>query len=146
MFKNLMKEAKSLIKSFNKLNLYVKFILLGVVAFGLYKYVHKTRILGFSFQNSLNVTEGFGSKSLVYYRMDGCPHCKRFDADGWPKFKSMNNTSISTRVVDSNDPECKKNGIQGFPSLLLTDSSKNKIKECPTRDPDEMLKFCKDNE
>ena len=141
-----MKEAKSLIKSFNKLNLYVKFILLGVVAFGLYKYVYKTRILGFSFQNSLNVTEAFGSKSLVYYRMDGCPHCKRFDEDGWPKFKAMNNTSISTRVVDSNDPECKKNGIQGFPSLLLTDSNKNKLKECPTRDPEEMLNFCKDNE
>tara|TARA_Y100001970_G_C14208621_1_gene845553 strand:+ start:129 stop:569 length:441 start_codon:yes stop_codon:yes gene_type:complete len=146
MFKNLMKEAKSLLKSFNKLNKYVKVVLFIVAAFSVYKYIHKPGILGFSFQNSLNVTEGFGSKSLVYYRMDGCPHCERFDEDGWPKFKSMNSTSISTRVVDSSDPECKKNGIQGFPSLLLTDSSKNKIKECPTRDPDEMVQFCKDNE
>ena len=108
MFKNLMKEAKSLLKSFNKLNKYVKVVLFIVAAFSVYKYIHKPGILGFSFQNSLNVTEGFGSKSLVYYRMDGCPHCERFDEDGWPKFKSMNSTSISTRVVDSSDPECKK--------------------------------------
>ena len=146
MFKNLTKEVKSLFKAFNKLKLPVKLLILAVVAFVAYKYVHKPRILGFSFQDSLNVTEGFGSKSLVYYRMEGCPHCKRFDNDGWPAFKSKNNTSITPRVVDSADPECQANGVQGFPTILLTDSNKNKIKECPTRDPDEMVKFCKDNE
>ena len=146
MFKNLTKEVKSLFKAFNKLKLPVKLLILAVVAFVAYKYVHKPRILGFSFQDSLNVTEGFGSKSLVYYRMEGCPHCKRFDDDGWPAFKSKNNTSISPRVVDSADPECQSNGVQGFPTILLTDSSNNKIKECPTRDPDEMVQFCKDNE
>ena len=146
MFKNLAKEVKSLFKAFNKLKLPVKLLILAAVAFVAYKYLHKPRILGFSFQDSLNVTEGFGSKSLVYYRMEGCPHCKRFDDDGWPAFKSKNNTSIAPRVVDSADPECQANGVQGFPTILLTDSSKNKIKECPTRDPDEMVQFCKDNE
>lgn len=146
MFKNLTKEVKSLFKAFNKLKLPVKLLILAAVAFVAYKYLHKPRILGFSFQDSLNVTEGFGSKSLVYYRMEGCPHCKRFDDDGWPAFKSKNNTSITPRVVDSSDPECQANGVQGFPTILLTDSSKNKIKECPTRDPDEMVQFCKDNE
>ena len=146
MFKNLAKEVKSLFKAFNKLKLPVKLLILAAVAFVAYKYLHKPRILGFSFQDSLNVTEGFGSKSLVYYRMEGCPHCKRFDNDGWPAFKSKNNTSITPRVVDSADPECQANGVQGFPTILLTDSNKNKIKECPTRDPDEMVKFCKDNE
>ena len=77
--------------------------------------------------------------------MEGCPYCKKFDPN-WEKFKSVNNTSIKTRKVDSKDPECQKNGVQGFPSLLLTDSNKNKIKECPTRDPDAMLAFCKENE
>jgi glutaredoxin len=146
MFKNVTKEIKSLFKTFNKLKLPVKLLILAAVVFVVYKYVHKSRILGFSFQNSLHVTEGFGSKTLTYYRMEGCPHCKRFDEDGWPKFKELNNTSIEPRIVDSSDSECKKNGVQGFPTILLTDNNKNKISECSTRDPEEMIKFCKDNE
>lgn len=145
MFKNLMKEAKSLLKSFNKLNKFVKMLLVVVVVFCVYKYIHKTRILGFSFQNSLNVTEAFGSKTLVYYRMDGCPYCKKFDKP-WKDFKLKNDSQVGFREVDSSDPECQQNDVKGFPTVLLTDGSKNKIKECPTRDPDEMVQFCKDNE
>ena len=145
MFKNVAKEVKSLFKAFNKLKLPVKLLILAAVVFVVYKYVHKPRILGFSFQNSLHVIEGFGSKTLVYYRMEGCPHCSKFDTS-WKEFKSKNDTSISVRQVDSKDPECKNNGVQGFPTILLTDGSKNKIKECPTRDPEEMVQFCKDNE
>ena len=77
--------------------------------------------------------------------MEGCPHCKKFDSS-WEDFKTKNTTSITTREVDSKDPECENNGVQGFPTILLTDANKNKIKECPTRDPDEMVKFCQDNE
>tara|TARA_A100001011_G_C14259591_1_gene821732 strand:- start:156 stop:599 length:444 start_codon:yes stop_codon:yes gene_type:complete len=147
MLKNVMKELKSLLKSFNKLHIAVKVIIGIFVLATIYKLVLKPRVLGFSFMDTLRVREGLAGqpKSLVYYRMDGCPHCKKFDGD-WDKFKSSNTTSISTRKVDSNDPECQENGVQGFPTILLTDSDKKKIKECPTRDPDEMLKFCQDNE
>ena len=148
MLKNVVKEVKSLFKSFNKLHIAIK-IIIGIFVLSLiYNLVLKPKVLGYSFLNTLRVREGLSGqpKSLVYYRMDGCPHCKKFDEDGWPKFKSKNNTSITTRTVDSNDPECQTNGVQGFPTILLTDADKKKIKECPTRDPDEMLKFCQDNE
>ena len=145
MFKNVAKEIKSLMRSFNKLNLPLKLVILAVVVFVIYKYVHKPRILGFSFKNTLNVTEGFGSKSLTYYRMEGCPHCARFDS-AWQDFKSKNDSNVAARKVDSKDPECQQNGVQGFPTILLTDSTNNKLKECPTRDTDEMIQFCKDNQ
>ena len=86
MFKNVVKEIKSLFKAFNKLQLPVKLLILACVGYLIHRHVYTTRILGFSFQNSLNVMEGFGSKTLVYYRMEGCPHCKRFD-DSWKEFK-----------------------------------------------------------
>ena len=95
MFKNVTKEIKSLFKTFNKLKLPVKLLILAAVVFVVYKYVHKSRILGFSFQNSLHVTEGFGSKTLTYYRMEGCPHCKRFDEDGWPDFAKVSDFGTS---------------------------------------------------
>jgi hypothetical protein len=145
MFKNLTKEVKSIFKAFSKLKLPVKLLILACVGYLIYRHVYKTRILGFSFQNSLNVMEGFGSKTLTYYRMEGCPHCERFDK-AWKEFKSKNNSNVGWREVKSDDPECQSNGVKGFPTILLTNSKKERIKECPTRDPDDMCKFCKDNE
>lgn len=145
MFKNVIKEINSLFKGFNKLKLHWKILILAIIMF-IGCCCFRSRILGFSFQNSLNVMEGFGTKSLTYYRMEGCPHCEKFDSV-WAEIKSNNNTTVTIRnPVDSNDPECVTNDIKGFPTILLTDSNNKKIKECPTRDMGEMKNFCKDNE
>lgn len=147
MFNNLFKEFKSLVRSFSKLHLVVRLLLAVFVLYVIYKYFYEKRILGFSFLNTLGITEGLSGqpKSLVYYRMEGCPHCKEFD-DSWEEFKQKNTTNIQPRKVDSNDPETRSNGVKGFPTILLCDANKKKIKECPTRNPDEMLEFCKQNE
>lgn len=141
MFKNLMKEFKSLSKQFNKLGFLTKVVILVVSACVFYMYVHKPRILGYSFQNSLTVHEGFipSGHSITFYKMSTCPHCKEFEfgsktatsGDGpWNQFKN-NNPNVNTREVDSSDPECKQNEVAGFPTILLTDGNGNKVKEIP---------------
>ena len=90
---------------------------------------------------------GSSNKNLVYYSMDGCPHCKKFD-ETWAQLKEKNSTKIGLRKVDSKScgGECQNNNVQGFPTILLCDSSNSKIKECPTRDLDGILKFLQENE
>lgn len=153
MINNVVKECKSIFKSFSKLHIGIKSSVILIALFLLYNFVYKSRVVGYTFMNSLGVTENFslggitgssGGKSLVYYRMEGCPHCMKFDAD-WETFESTNNTSVEARKVDSKEPECKTNGVSGFPTILLTDSNKAKIKECPTRDVAGMIAFCKKN-
>tara|TARA_B100000795_G_C22799427_1_gene441016 strand:- start:532 stop:996 length:465 start_codon:yes stop_codon:yes gene_type:complete len=150
MINNVVKECKSIFKSFSKLHIGIRAGIILIALFLLYNFVYKSRVIGYTFMNSLGVTENFGlssitgssgGKSLVYYRMKGCPHCEKFDTD-WDTFESTNNTSVAARKVDSKDPECKANGVSGFPTILLTDGNKAKIDECPTRDVAGMIAFC----
>tara|TARA_Y100001968_G_scaffold302030_1_gene314902 strand:- start:562 stop:1020 length:459 start_codon:yes stop_codon:yes gene_type:complete len=152
MYAIFIKELKSIYRQVSKSNKFVKFAA-GIIV--IYLIYHFMDISGFVFnwRSLSNIhygREGLAGqpKSLVYYSMNGCPYCRKFDPK-WDEFKTKLKNSDCTceaRKVDSKDPECQKNGVQGFPTILLTDSSKNKIKECPTRDPDAMLTFCKANQ
>jgi hypothetical protein len=144
MFKNFMKEFKSLSKQFNKLGLLTKVVILVVLICVLYTCVYKPRILGYSFSNSLTVTEGFvpSGQSITFYKMSTCPHCKEFEfgsktatsGDGdWRKFVEAN-SDVPTRVVESSDPECEQNGITGYPTVLITDANNAKVSEIPRGD------------
>ena len=143
------KEFKSIYRQISKSNKIIQICAALLLIFLIHHFFDFSS-LAFTFRRLSSIhygREGLAGqpKTLVYYHMQGCPYCKKFDPN-WEKFKSINNTSIKTRKVDSKDSECQKNGVKGFPSILLTDSNKNKIEECPTRDPDGMLAFCKKNE
>tara|TARA_B100000927_G_C16468716_1_gene470681 strand:+ start:1595 stop:2020 length:426 start_codon:yes stop_codon:yes gene_type:complete len=105
------------------------FVKLALVCLGIYlvvKYLYKNLIKREGFQ--LNKDE----KALCFLHMNGCGHCKDFMPE-WNK-AVKNNTSnikmvdyeISTK--DGRDLADKHN-VSGFPSVLLLDSNKNKIKE-----------------
>ena len=144
MFKNLAKEFKSLSKQFNKLGFLTKLVILVVLACVFYMCVHKPRILGFSFENSLLVHEGFvpTDHKITFYKMPNCPHCQEFEfgqkgatsGNGpWKQFANANPGIIRVVSTDTTDPAEKQElqGIQGYPTILLTDSNNNKKLEIP---------------
>jgi hypothetical protein len=139
-----MKEFKSLSKQFNKLGFLTKVVILVVSACVFYMYVHKPRILGYSFQNSLTVHEGFvpTDHKITFYKMPSCPHCKEFEfgsktatsGDGpWKQFANANPGITRVVSTDTTDPAEKEElkGIKGYPTILLTDGNGNKVKEIP---------------
>jgi thiol-disulfide isomerase/thioredoxin len=93
--------------------------------------------------------EGFGGKKeLLFLTMDGCGFCKKFMPE-WKKFLGLNNTSISTKMVEKDEDKSlvKKHGVSGFPSVLLLDSGGNKLKTYDgPRTSQGLLDFCKKND
>lgn len=78
--------------------------------------------------NFRSVFEGFGNggdTEVVYYYMDGCPHCTKFDST-WSDFESANGSGVSTRKVEgkSAQAECSKHGVDGFPTILAIKDGK----------------------
>ena len=122
-----MKLPKQLTKFFKKLEKqpdYVRLALMLVVAYGIY-YLFKQ--LRWGVGNNFYL-EGFGNKdfkkkTFVFFKMNGCGHCKAMQSE-WDKFVSKHNassTGVKTAVVESNSsPELvKKFNVQGFPTLLM---------------------------
>ena len=131
MFKNIEKEFKSLFRSFNKMNNFNKIILLLIVALFIYYVFFKRRSVGFSFVNHLN--EGFtgSGESITFYKMETCGHCKNFQPK-WEKFQQEHpDAKVRVVMAGDGDAEIQTNGVQGFPTILLTDADNNKIKEIP---------------
>ena len=120
MFKYLVKEAKSLLRQFSKSSSLVKVCVVFLVLFCT-NYIFNKDIMTFNLQQITSLREGLvsnGGKSLVYFHMNGCPFCKKFDG-GWDDFVSKNNTKIKTRKVESSEPEAKKMQVGGYPSVIL---------------------------
>ena len=92
--------------------------------------------------------EGFkGRKELLLLHMEGCPHCVKLMPE-WDKFKEMNDTSITTKVVEKDEDRSlvKKYGVEGFPTILLLDSNGNKLKTYNgPRTSQGLLDFCHQN-
>ena len=85
------KEIKSLYRQLSKTNVFIQIFVGLVVLIVLYYLLNPNRIL-----YNLNAIsrvhysrEGLVGqpKTLVYYHMEGCPYCKKFDPN-WEKFKS----------------------------------------------------------
>ena len=92
--------------------------------------------------------EGFeGRKELLLLHMEGCPHCVNLMPE-WNKFCEENDTSIKTKMIEKDEDKSlvKKYGVEGFPTILLLDSSGEKIKtyEGP-RTAKGLLDFCHQN-
>ena len=66
--------------------------------------------------------EGFtaGAKGdvMVYFHMNGCPHCTKFNPE-WDKFSKS--TSVQTKKVESKQMNAqeKQLGVDGFPTVML---------------------------
>ncbi len=67
-------------------------------------------------------------KKVVYFYMNGCPHCDSFSPI-WNEFTQ--NSPLTTHKIESADAgEMMGNyGISGFPTILLLDENNNKLKE-----------------
>jgi len=131
MFKNIEKEFKSLFRSLNKMNNFNKIILLLFVVLVIYYVFFKRRGVGFSFVNHLN--EGFtgSGESITFYKMETCGFCKKFQPK-WEKFQQEHpDANVRVVMAGDGDAEIQSNGVQGFPTILLTDSENKKIKEIP---------------
>jgi len=66
-------------------------------------------------------TAGVKGDMMVYFYMDGCPHCVKFTPE-WDKFAKT--AKIKTKKVESKQmsAEEKQLGIDGFPTVMLLGS------------------------
>jgi thiol-disulfide isomerase/thioredoxin len=72
--------------------------------------------------------ENDGKKKLVYFYMNGCPHCDSF-SPVWDEFKKT--SPLPTYKIESTDSGkmMSKYKISGFPTILLLDENNKKLKE-----------------
>ena len=65
-------------------------------------------------------------KKLVYFHMDTCGHCKKFNPE-WDKFASNYNGPLEIKKVERKNAgeDLEKYKIKGFPSILLIDEQDN---------------------
>ena len=72
--------------------------------------------------------ENDGKKKVVYFYMNGCPHCDSF-SPVWDEFKQ--NCPLATHKIESADAGemMTRYNISGFPTIILLDENNNKLKE-----------------
>ena len=73
--------------------------------------------------------ENFGTpKSMIYFHMNGCGHCKKFSPI-WDEFSSNYKGGLKLQKYEreeAGEDMLKKYEIQGFPTILLVDEQGNK--------------------
>ena len=99
-------------------------LFVGALVLIIFYYFNKTI---FTNMNSENF-ENNGQKKVVYFYMDGCPHCDSFSPI-WDEFTQ--NCPLPTHTIESKNAGemMKKYNISGFPTILLLDENNNKLKE-----------------
>ena len=116
-FLNTLKNRLSFKKPIDSI-LYI--VALLIIFYFFYKYV----------LTNLNVEnfENDGKKKVVYFYMNGCPHCDSFSPI-WDDFKQT--SPLPTHKIECADAGemLKKYNISGFPTILLLDKNNNKLKE-----------------
>jgi hypothetical protein len=150
MFGNLHRLLKRIMDRFNKLHVGAQVVTLVVIALGIYYFISKKNFVSGNLLNALKIREGMAGKAnnLTYYHMEGCPYCAKFDPV-WEKVKEEvpSETCIKTcRKIDSKDSETGKNGVGGFPTIMLCDENNDKVAEFSgERSVDGIVAFCKEN-
>jgi hypothetical protein len=62
---------------------------------------------------------GGGGGKLQYFRMEGCPHCDRFDKV-WSEIERGGLAEeMELQKLDSRSPEASEHGIRGFPHIQM---------------------------
>ena len=150
MLGNLKRLLKRVMNRFNKMHVGVQAVTLVVIALGIYYFASRRNFLSGNLLNALKVREGMVGKAnnLTYYRMEGCPYCAKFDPI-WKEVedKVPGETCIKTcRKIDSKDAEVGKNGVSGFPTIMLCDENNNKVVEFSgERSVEGLVSFCNEN-
>ncbi len=68
--------------------------------------------------------EGFtGKKEIVYFHMNGCGHCKKFNPE-WEKFVQGTDMPNKKIDADSGDPLINKIGVSGYPTVVIIENDK----------------------
>lgn len=99
-------------------------LFVGALVLVIFYYFNKTI---FTNMNSENF-ENNGQKKVVYFYMDGCPHCDSFSKT-WDEFIKI--CPLPTHKIESANAGEMMNtyNISGFPTILLLDENNNKLKE-----------------
>ena len=117
-------------KCLTKNNNVVKFSACAVIAFMLFlvacKFIH-------IILHSIGLKEGFASANnkLVYFHMNGCGHCKKFNPvwDKFTEFAGANNIKVD-KIEAGKQKELQQGlSIKGYPTILELDSNNKKVKE-----------------
>jgi thiol-disulfide isomerase/thioredoxin len=64
-----------------------------------------------------------GKKTMVFFKMDGCGHCKNMQPE-WDKFEKTSSVPTKTMVAGKNDKEAKKWDVKGYPTILMVEAGK----------------------
>ena len=99
-------------------------LFIGALVLVIFYYFNKTI---FTSMNSENF-ENNGQKKVVYFYMNGCPHCDSFSPI-WDEFKQ--NCPLPTHKIESANAGEMMNtyNISGFPTILLLNENNTKLKE-----------------
>ena len=102
-------------------------ILFIVALLIIFYYFNKYVLTNMNSENFENF-ENDRTKKLVYFYMDGCPHCDSFSPI-WDEFKQ--DAPLATHKIESKDAGemMEKYKISGFPTIILLDENNNKLKE-----------------
>ena len=130
------KEFKSIYRQISKSNKFIQFVVGIIVIFLIYHFIDISWMI-FSWKRLSSIhygREGLVTgqpKTLVYFYMNGCPYCQKFDG-GWDDFVGKNKTSIVTKKVESKEALAQKMKVGGYPSVLLLQGDR-KINEWKDR-------------
>ena len=99
-------------------------LFVGALVLVIFYYFNKTI---FTNMNSENF-ENNGQKKVVYFYMNGCPHCDSFSPI-WDEFTQ--NCPLPTHKIESANAGEMMNtyNISGFPTILLLNENNTKLKE-----------------
>jgi len=144
LFKNL--QLKSLFKKSSFTTILLGLVICLLLVFLMDKYMAPSFVPYIENNENMNDNES-GSKSLVFFYMNGCGHCDKF-MPTWEEVKSEYSGAITLTDKESASAtsDIEKFKIKGFPAILLVDSNNNKIKEYNgDRSKSDVMKFLKDN-
>jgi thioredoxin-related protein len=98
-------------------------ILFIVALLIIFYYFNKYVLINMNLENFDN-----NGKKVIYFYMNGCPHCDSF-SPVWDDFKK--NCPLPTQKIESADAGemMSKYKISGFPTIILVDENNNKLKE-----------------
>ena len=113
---------KILKKKFNKLNPVLQIVIAVLLIISI-RYLFKM----LQYHYYMASLENFANpKKLVYFHMNTCGHCKKFNPE-WDKFASNYNGPLEIKKVERKEAgeDLEKYKIKGFPSILLIDEQDN---------------------
>lgn len=113
---------KILKKKFNKLNSIVQIAIALILVVAL-----RYAVLLLQYHYYAASLENFANpKKLVYFHMETCGHCKKFNPE-WDKFAASYDGPLEIKKVERKEAngDLEKYKIQGFPSILLIDDQDN---------------------